>query len=118
MFCVWCDVNTQNSVISGECLDHMEDENMKLLTFPVKVEDDGVFLDLPPIAELDQVRILICFLSLNCPVSSLIHRIVFWGVAANRSWRAWAALLQVRPVRAAGCSNLPTTTETLTKNIS
>lgn len=33
----------------------MEDENMKLLTFPVKVEDGGVFLDLPPTAELDQV---------------------------------------------------------------
>ena len=43
---------------SGECLDHMEDENMKLLTFPVKIEDDSVFLDLPPIAELDQVRTL------------------------------------------------------------
>ena len=34
----------------------MEDENMKLLTFPVKVEDGSVFLDLPPISELDQVR--------------------------------------------------------------
>lgn len=29
---------------------------MKLLTFPVKIEDDGVFLDLPPTAELDKVR--------------------------------------------------------------
>lgn len=29
---------------------------MKLLTFPVKVEDGSVFLDLPPISELDQVR--------------------------------------------------------------
>lgn len=28
---------------------------MKLLTFPVKVEDGSVFLDLPPISELDQV---------------------------------------------------------------
>lgn len=33
----------------------MEDDNMKLLTFPVKVESGSVFLDLPPIAELDQV---------------------------------------------------------------
>lgn len=41
---------------SGECLDHMEDENMKLLTFPVKVEDGSVFLDLPPTSELDQVH--------------------------------------------------------------
>lgn len=29
---------------------------MKLLTFPVKVENDEVFLDLPPTAELDQVQ--------------------------------------------------------------
>lgn len=33
----------------------MEDDNMKLLTFPVKVNEDGVFLDLPPTSELDQV---------------------------------------------------------------
>lgn len=38
-------------------MDHMDDENMKLLTFPVKVEDGSVFLDLPPTSELDQVHI-------------------------------------------------------------
>lgn len=41
---------------SGDCLDHMEDDDMKLITFPVKVEDGVVYLDLPPMSELDQVR--------------------------------------------------------------
>lgn len=55
-------------IFSGECLDHMEDENMKLLTFPVKVEDGSVFLDLPPISELDQVH--------NCMLRSIrIYRV-------------------------------------------
>eukprot|EP00752_Nemacystus_decipiens_P006641 g5971.t1 len=53
---VACPLHKNNfDLKSGECLDHMEDENMKLLTFPVKVEDGSVFLDLPPIAELDQL---------------------------------------------------------------
>lgn len=41
---------------SGDCLDHMGDDSMKLITFPVKVENDEVFLELPPTSELDQVR--------------------------------------------------------------
>lgn len=49
---------------SGDCLDHMGDESMKLMTFPVKVENDEVFLDLPPVSELDQVK---CDSSGVCP---------------------------------------------------
>ncbi|CAM9398686.1 unnamed protein product [Pylaiella littoralis] len=53
---VACPLHKNNfDLNTGECLDHMEDDNMKLLTFPVKVEDGSVFLDLPPIAELDQL---------------------------------------------------------------
>lgn len=37
-------------------MDHMEDDDMKLITFPVKVEDGVVYLDLPPTSELDEVR--------------------------------------------------------------
>lgn len=53
---VACPLHKKNfDLDTGECLDHQDDENMKLLTFPVKVENDEVYLDLPPIAELDQL---------------------------------------------------------------
>lgn len=40
------------SLESGECL---SDEEYKVRTFPVKVEDDNVYLDLPPIEVLDKL---------------------------------------------------------------
>lgn len=45
---------------SGEWLDHMDDEDMKLMIFPVKVEHGDVYLELPPVAELDQVTASSC----------------------------------------------------------
>ncbi|CAM9706285.1 unnamed protein product [Ascophyllum nodosum] len=53
---VACPLHKNNfDLQTGECLDHMGDENMKLMTFPVKIEDGSVFLDLPPTSELDQL---------------------------------------------------------------
>ncbi|CAM9815921.1 unnamed protein product [Discosporangium mesarthrocarpum] len=53
---VACPLHKKNfDLESGECLDHAGNEDMKLMTFPVKVEGGTVFLDLPPTSELDQL---------------------------------------------------------------
>jgi NAD(P)H-dependent nitrite reductase small subunit len=52
---VACPLHKKNfNLKTGECFDS-DDSNMSLMTFPVKIEADAVWLHLPPTAVLDAV---------------------------------------------------------------